>query len=970
LLTYATDGFAQKNGAITLKTQDSYSISKSVFVIEDKQGKFTVRDIVSHYRNGQIKRLNDKDTIGLEPVPNWIVFELNNQTNSENWFIDFGDLSSSRVGTINRYLVYEATQKELFLDGLSNTNSDINTLQKKSSLPITIQQGKNSLFVIYFYPTDYKKSFIPLRIKPSATPVINNFNSFIINSTSVILIASLIAILLGFFITNAVGFIPIIIYYGLTLIWFQYAEIPLFANFIGISIFAPLIPIILSLLIGISCLFTVPARYSAPPKRIFLFTTMALGIVSIFALSFTDPFGSFSKYDLSVIIGSITLLACILFLSDNKSPYLKKTNICLSAWVVLVLIGLMIPFLAANDIIGHHFLTVHTDKLLLLPQLIAVFIGIIISIKTEQTRMMVNYIRKNQRTTSLLNAQKNKENSDHSRLLRVIEREREIMEELRARETERTEEMRNAKIVADEANQAKSAFLAVVSHEIRTPMTGIMGMVKMLEDTSLSDEQKDYIMTIGDSGQAMLALLNDILDFSKIEDGAMDLENIEFDLRRVLNSVTMLMKAHSDQKNLQLILNIDDDIPQKLYGDPTRLRQILLNLVGNAIKFTSKGHVAIIANYDGNGQDIHNVQFEVSDTGLGISKEAQENLFTPFAQADSSISRRYGGTGLGLAICKTLVEAMGGTIAIKSREGAGSTFHFGLPFTSEFMKKPAETQKPTNEILEDLRFMVVDDNEINRKVIDGFLKKYNHTVVLLESGRDALDILETDQKFDALFLDIEMPGMSGIDLAQHIKQDASVKNIPLIAITGNVSDDDISRYKNAGFSDHVAKPIEIEELNRAIAQTQTSPAPQKNMVDSEPQKIKITPSKKTSEKKALNPAVGKTLDEVMLKGLKEGLGSKQTNDLIAELFIKADEIVGQLVDLKDTEDKDSARMRAHELKGMAGNFGLKALSDKSDEIEQICKDSERPFSDIIPHIEDLSTLVERSRYAVKEFLGD
>ena len=533
--------------------------------------------------------------------------------------------------------------------------------------------------------------------------------------------------------------------------------------------------------------------------------------------------------------------------------------------------------------------------------------------------------------------------------------------------------MRHAKIIADEANQAKSAFLAVVSHEIRTPMTGIMGMVKMLEDTELSDEQKDFILTIGDSGQAMLALLNDILDFSKIEDGAMDLETIEFDLRRVLNSVTMLMKAHSDQKNLQLILNIDDDIPQKLYGDPTRLRQIILNLVGNAIKFTSKGHIAIVAHYEGNGKDDNSVQFEVSDTGLGISKEAQENLFTPFAQADSSISRRYGGTGLGLAICKTLVEAMGGTIGIKSREGAGSTFHFKLPFLSNFIQKPVQATKThTPEIIEDLRFMVVDDNEINRKVIDGFLKKYNHTVVLLESGKDALDILETDQKFDALFLDIEMPGMSGIDLAQHIKQDASVKNIPLIAITGNVNEDDISRYKNAGFSDHVAKPIEIDELNRAIAQTQIS-EPTKDLVEEDDRgtkKIKITPSKKTSEKKALKPAVGKTLDEVMLKGLKEGLGSKQTNDLIAELFIKADEIVEQLIDLKETEDKDAARMRAHELRGMAGNFGLKALSDKSEEIEQICKDNERPFSDIIPHIEDLSTLVERSRYSVKEFLSD
>jgi len=242
LLNFATDGFAQAKNVITLQSKDIYDISQNVFVVEDRQGQFTVRDIVSNYRNGQIKDQNDKDNVQLKPIPNWIVFELRNNTNIENWFIDFGDLSSGRAGVINRYLVYEATQKELFLDGLSNLNST----KEKSSLPIAIKSNTNSLFVVYLYPTDYKKTVIPLQIRPSMAQNLNGFNGLIINSASVILMASLLAILLGFFITNAVGFIPIIIYYGLTLIWLKYAEEPLFINFIGIAILSPLIPIISS----------------------------------------------------------------------------------------------------------------------------------------------------------------------------------------------------------------------------------------------------------------------------------------------------------------------------------------------------------------------------------------------------------------------------------------------------------------------------------------------------------------------------------------------------------------------------------------------------------------------------------------------------------------------------------------------------------------------------------------------------
>lgn len=953
-------------------SNQNYDLSKNVLLLPDPKSEFTVRDIVRKYRDGDIKQKNINNHISLNSNPQWVIIPIENTTNTHTWQFDFGALSNGRTGILEQLLIYESNQKTIFFNGLSTDSNSSNLIHHNQFINVTIPSGNKSLFILYIYPTDYKQTTIPLKLISSEeqNPNHSKLSQFIIQYTPTIIIVSILIIGVGFLITYATGFIPIIAYYIGTLFWFQFAEIQLMPSIIGLSIIAPMTPIITSLLISIACIFTVPVRYSHTALRFLLLFFVMVGILSILTFTLFDQINIQEKYTASFIISTLTLMVCVFFLLRNTSPHLKKSNRLLSFWIGSALISQIIVFLESVGFMPHNFYFSQADKIALYFQAIIVFIGIVISIKMEHHRKLENHIRQNQKTTSILNAQKTKESSDHSRLLRVIEREREIMEELRARESERTEEMRNAKVVADEANQAKSAFLAVVSHEIRTPMTGIMGMVRMLEDTSLSDEQRDYITTIGDSGQAMLALLNDILDFSKIENGSMDLENIEFDLHRVLNSVVMLMKGHADQKKLQLILNIDKEIPKSIHGDPTRLRQIMLNLVGNALKFTSKGYISITANYiDGDTtKNLHNIKFEVSDTGLGISKEAQERLFTPFAQADNTISRKYGGTGLGLTICKTLVEAMGGKITLNSREGAGSTFSFSLPFTSDHQISTGKQKTKTPvTIVTNKKFLIVDDNEINRKVLVGFLEKNNHECASVESGQQALKVLNDTNDFDALFLDIEMPGMTGIDLAGHILENDYTMHIPMIAVTGNVSKNDISRYYNAGFKSHIAKPIEPDVLDKVIDDIINHKGANQSMELSD-EKIKITPSTKQKNKKTNKVAVGKTLDEIMLKGLKEGLGSKQTSDLIDELFIKADEIVGQLNDLKETKDMDSARMRAHELKGMAANFGLKALSDKSNEIEQICKDSERQFDDIIPHIEDLSTLVERSKYAVKQFL--
>ncbi|MCC6597571.1 MAG: response regulator [Alphaproteobacteria bacterium] len=1009
--------------------RDRIFFGPQIYITQDPDFRLNARILVTRHQNNLRGPRQDSELInfGAAPVPVWMVFSVTNNSSKEGWVLHFGDVFDGRLGQIRHILIGNESTGQTLIRQLPDGQPAYNAEGLKgAAFPLRIAKGQTQLFVVY---VDMAGG-LAHTIRPSLISYDRYIQNLITGTIAAESFTILILLLAGFFATLCFlqknpEYLYLSLYFILCLLLYKMIDMVFLTDSITIDALLSLLYVapVLTGLLQTRHFFGLSTKDEAPNALIFFAIISALSCL-IFSQFLPGKFTSIDEY--MIFLPALLGAGVCAIVSFTQSQHGKFGGLSLSvAWLVSFL-AYTAMFTGSMGFAGPF--TFGLFWVLLLPQGGLFIIACLHKIRLGEEQDLLLRARESRTVQSLARLKQSKETADQARLLRVIERERELMTELREREMRRTEDMRKAKEMADEANRAKSAFLAVVSHEIRTPMNGIMGMLRLLMDSKMTRQQNEYLQTIQNSGDTMMALLNDILDFEKIESGNMQLEHIDFDMVRLVRGIITLMSGHAAEKRIELRAQISDDFPRTLRGDPTRLRQILLNLLSNAIKFTAQGHVTIHLRSTlsekgkSQGANTHEIYCAIEDTGIGIAEDSLKNLFTPFKQAEKSTARKYGGTGLGLAISRKLLENMGSAIQVRSEEGKGSTFFFTL-WLEEGGENVTESsgeddyKNYTDIDLPPMDILIIDDNALNRKVLEGFLSKGPHRLTSCASAEEALSICE-DKYFDAVLTDIRLDGMDGMEFTRrlHANPNPEVASTPVIALTGNVSVEDQMLYKNAGMTGFLAKPVNPEALFMALTglkeekakifREKSAPtlmdeseevipvaraAPPESEFDKKISSLASavafadededvsgedvpTPESETDagegegsppQQGQVAPPIPEALDFQMLDGLASALPVEQLGELLQSLYDKADELVDALSNSANAHNAEFLHERAHELKGMAANFGLKEVSALAGMIEKSAKNSELARAQ--PAIEKLADAYRRAYTALQDW---
>jgi signal transduction histidine kinase/DNA-binding NarL/FixJ family response regulator/HPt (histidine-containing phosphotransfer) domain-containing protein len=964
-------GMAQA-GVVLEKGTNQIAVAPEMPYFEDQTGSQSFYQAQAQFKRfEQQATAHDSTVISLRKHDSlyWFRLPVANHTADQNWVLHFYPLDGQKYPVrLQEIVVYQ------------NGMSDQPILKTQNPfIPLNIIPGQQSDFLIMV-------KTIP-GIDAVFQPILKTEKKFYDYTRQQASYMTVAWVIISIFVTCG------LIFYGLSrlpifLVFLTYAFIliqgiglisglneKLYNILFGIISPAAITPFVATFVsLSAVILSWVALRDKHIPALLKLLTTVLL--VSLIGILFSQ--GLLSKLPFStqivahmILAGTgaiLSLIALTQSFNDSKSSWL------IPAWVLFIIQGffgvmnpLVLPFI----------------HLLLLG---AAFTVQVYAIWSEQEKIRVEQQQRLQVEMTQVRQQQEKDNYVWERKL---ESERSLLNSAKQREAQRSSQLAEAKLVAEEANKAKSDFLAMITHEIRTPMTGIMGMVHLMAHTELDDKQKEYIDTVQYAGEALLTLLNDVLDYSKLEKGAITLETIPFTIRNLVQSVITLMSGRANEKSLKLIIHVADNVPDVFEGDPNRIRQVLINLLSNAIKFTERGNVTVDVTCDkpdaAGRMPLH---IKVIDTGIGISKEGQEKLFGAYAQADASISRRYGGTGLGLNICRMLVQAMGGDIEVESELDHGSTFYFTLMLRPSDQNAIHHYQVAGQDLgkIDPLHVLVVDDNAVNLKVIAGLLEMDKHIVTTTESGTEAINMVQA-RDFDLIFMDIQMPDFDGLTVTRAIRRMSNPKKskVTIYALTGMGRDEDEAACRAAGMNGLLMKPITVPALKRVLInvagakQLQQHASPRDNK-EQEDQDMKLQDVvdkaksvaddvKKTYQDIKEQVRMGLASDDIPLDEsgvadednfpndlskadqnvvinfanldeLRNSLPAESFIDIYNDLDSKAIELVDAIEAAWKDRDIDDLSEKAHNLRGMAGNFGLHVLSKIAERIERAAKANE------------------------------